>query len=61
MTTELDLGNVVGPTGPTGPPGPKGDTGDSPVRGIDYWTADDMSIINTYIDQKIGLILDGQY
>lgn len=36
MTTELDLGNVVGPTGPTGPPGPKGDTGDSPVRGIDY-------------------------
>ena len=36
MATELDLGNVVGPTGPTGPPGPKGDTGDSPVRGIDY-------------------------
>ena len=50
--------------GPQGPQGPKGDTGPSgatgaagedgytPVRGTDYWTADDIATIQSYVDEK---------
>ena len=53
-----------GDTGPQGPQGPKGDTGPAgadgaagedgytPVRGTDYWTADDIAAIQSYIDEK---------
>ena len=57
-----------GDTGPQGPQGPKGDTGPSgatgaagkdgytPVRGTDYWTADDIAAIQSYIDEKATVL-----
>lgn len=42
---------IAGPTGPQGPVGPQGKTGPTgatgpaPVRGLDYWTADDRQTI----------------
>lgn len=37
----------TGPEGPTGPQGPAGADGKTPVRGEDYWTAEDQSAIIT--------------
>ena len=57
-----------GDTGPQGPQGPKGDTGPSgatgaagkdgytPVRGTDYWTADDIATIQSYVDEKATVL-----
>ena len=43
-----------GETGPAGPAGPKGETGPAgytPVRGTDYWTADDQkAIVDAVLD-----------
>ena len=62
-----------GETGLTGPQGPKGDTGEqglqgdkgndgyTPVKGTDYWTADDIAEIQSYIDSQIGGALNGSY
>ena len=62
-----------GETGLTGPQGPKGDTGEqglqgdngndgyTPVKGTDYWTADDIAEIQSYIDNQIGGALNGSY
>lgn len=56
------LDSLVGPPGPAGPAGPKGDKGDagkdgedghSPVRGIDYWTPEDIAKIKSYVDEAI--------
>lgn len=33
--------------------GDKGDKGDTPQRGTDYWTEEDMNIIQSYIEQKV--------
>ena len=47
--------------------GDKGDKGDpgaegyTPVRGTDYWTADDIAEIQSYIDSQIGGALNGSY
>lgn len=35
----------AGPEGPTGPQGPAGQDGHTPVRGTDYWTAEDQTAI----------------
>ena len=51
----------TGQTGATGAPGEKGADGHKPVRGVDYWTADDISTIQTYIDSQIGGVLNGSY
>ena len=32
---------------------PAGDTGPAPVRGVDYWTAEDIAAIEDYIDAEI--------
>lgn len=40
---------ATGPEGPTGPQGPAGADGKTPVRGTDYWTAEDQSAIITEI------------
>lgn len=37
------LGNIKGPKGDPGPAGPKGDT---PVKGVDYFTEEDLKSIN---------------
>ena len=62
-----------GETGLTGPQGPKGDTGEqglqgdkgndgyTPVKGTDYWTAEDKAEIQSYIDSQIGGALNGSY
>ena len=62
-----------GETGLTGPQGPKGDTGEqglqgdkgndgyTPVKGTDYWTAQDVAEIQSYIDSQIGGALNGSY
>lgn len=36
---------ATGPEGPTGPQGPAGQDGKTPVRGEDYWTAEDQTAI----------------
>ena len=41
-----------GSTGATGATGAAGEDGYTPVRGTDYWTADDIATIQSYIDEK---------
>ena len=43
----------AGPRGETGPKGPAGSDGYTPVRGTDYWTADDIAAIKSYVDDAI--------
>ena len=40
---------------------PKGTDGYTPVKGTDYWTADDKAEIQSYIDSQIGGVLNGSY
>lgn len=49
-----------GPKGDTGAQGPAGEDGKTPVRGTDYWTAEDIAEINAYIDAKIVELLAAQ-
>lgn len=51
----------TGPAGPTGPQGPTGEPGHTPKRGVDYWTAEDISDIQSYIDTQLGVIENGSY
>ena len=39
--------------GATGAKGPNGADGKTPVRGTDYWTADDIAAIRSYVDEAI--------
>lgn len=43
----------------------KGEAGYTPVRGDDFWTEEDIKAIeghcNTFINQQIGIIEDGEY
>lgn len=44
--------------------GVKGDPGNpgyTPVKGTDYWTSEDISEIQSYIDNQIGGALNGTY
>ena len=51
-----------GPQGETGPQGPAGATGAAgkdgytPVKGTDYWTADDIAAIQSYINEKAAAL-----
>lgn len=45
-----------GSKGSTGATGATGATGYTPVRGTDYWTADDISAIQSYIDEKAAAL-----
>ena len=53
--------------GDKGDKGDKGDTGQNgadgytPVKGTDYWTAEDITEIQSYIDTQIGGALNGSY
>ena len=42
-------------------PALKGKDGYTPVKGTDYWTADDKAEIQSYIDSQIGGTLNGSY
>lgn len=49
--TDISLGiSAVGPKGDTGPAGPAGKT---PIRGTDYWTADDQQAIKDWLADLI--------
>lgn len=48
----------TGEQGSQGIQGEKGDDGYSPVRGVDYWTDDDIAEIKSYVD---GAILGGAW
>lgn len=39
----------------------KGSDGYTPVKGTDYWTNEDISEIQSYIDAQIGGVLNGSY
>ena len=45
-----------GSTGKTGATGAAGEDGYTPVRGTDYWTADDIAAIQSYIDEKAAAL-----
>ena len=50
-----------GADGKDGADGAAGADGYTPVRGTDYWTADDIAEIQSYIDNQIGGALNGSY
>ena len=54
-----------GDKGEQGIKGDKGDKGDTPIRGIDYWTQEDITAIETYcqeyIDSHINNAIGGEY
>lgn len=52
---------VKGDKGDKGNPGEKGNPGYTPVKGTDYWTSEDISEIQSYIDTQIGGALNGTY
>ena len=45
-----------GSTGKTGATGAAGKDGYTPVKGIDYWTADDIAAIQSYINEKAAAL-----
>lgn len=47
--------------GEQGIPGVPGADGYTPVRGVDYWTSEDIAQIQSYIDGQIGGALNGTY
>ena len=50
-----------GKPGEPGMNGAPGADGYTPVKGTDYWTANDIAEIQTYIDNQIGGVLNGSY
>ena len=49
----VTIPTIAGPQGPQGEAGPAGADGYSPVRGTDYWTAEDIASIKAYVDDAI--------
>lgn len=35
--------------------------GETPIKGIDYWTSEDIAEIKAYIDEQLGVIENGSY
>ena len=56
-----ELKGDKGDTGANGADGQDGADGYTPVRGTDYWTAEDITEIQSYIDSQIGGALNGSY
>lgn len=59
-----EIHTLQGIKGDKGKPGEKGDPGNpgyTPVKGTDYWTSEDISEIQSYIDTQIGGALNGTY
>ena len=57
----LNLGIPKGANGTDGNDGAAGADGYTPVRGTDYWTANDIAEIHSYIDNQIGGALNESY
>lgn len=55
-----DIG-LTGPQGEQGLQGEKGADGYTPVKGVDYWTTEDILEVQSYIDSQIGGALNGSY
>lgn len=55
------LKGVAGANGADGKDGTNGADGYTPVKGTDYWTAEDKAEIQSYIDTQIGGALNGSY
>ena len=61
------LASLKGEQGPAGADGKDGENGKdgsdgyTPVRGTDYWTAEDIAEIQSYVDTQIGGALNGSY
>ena len=43
------------------PKGLDGVDGKTPIRGVDYWTEDDVSAMREYIDGRLGVVENGTY
>lgn len=62
-----EIHTLQGVKGDKGNPGQKGEKGEpgnpgyTPVKGTDYWTTEDISEIQSYIDAQIGGALNGTY
>ena len=50
-----------GAPGQDGAPGADGAPGYTPMKGTDYWTAEDVAEIKSYIDAQLGVIENGAY
>lgn len=55
------LESLKGTDGQKGDVGEKGEDGYSPIRGVDYWTTDDVNEIHSYINTQLGVIENGSY
>lgn len=49
------------PKGLNGVNGKDGVDGKTPIRGVDYWTEDDVSAMREYIDGRLGVVENGTY
>ena len=50
-----------GTDGRNGIDGKDGVDGKTPIRGVDYWTEDDVSAMREYIDGRLGVVENGTY
>ena len=50
-----------GRDGKDGVNGKDGVDGKTPIRGMDYWTEDDVSAMREYIDGRLGVVENGTY
>ena len=50
-----------GTDGKDGVNGKDGVDGKTPIRGVDYWTEDDVSAMREYIDGRLGVVEHGTY
>nr|WP_302648952.1 hypothetical protein [uncultured Dysosmobacter sp.] len=50
-----------GTDGRNGVDGKDGVDGKTPIRGVDYWTEDDVSAMREYIDGRLGVVENGTY
>ena len=50
-----------GVNGKDGTDGKDGVDGKTPIRGVDYWTEDDVSAMREYIDGRLGVVENGTY
>lgn len=50
-----------GINGKDGTDGKDGVDGKTPIRGVDYWTEDDVSAMREYIDGRLGVVENGTY
>ena len=62
LTKGLDgVNGKDGTDGRNGTDGKDGVDGKTPIRGVDYWTEDDVSAMREYIDGRLGVVENGTY